>query len=45
MGLEDIDVERIIGAIFGCNIVLAQEKIFEANRAAVEVGISNPAPQ
>ena len=44
MGLEDIDVERIIGAIFGCNIVLAQEKIFEANRA-VEVGISNPAPQ
>lgn len=26
MGLEDIDVERVIGAIFGCNIVLAQEK-------------------
>lgn len=28
IGLEDFDVERVIGAIFGCNHVLIQEKVF-----------------
>ena len=26
VGLEDTDIERIVGAVFGCNYVLFQEQ-------------------